>query len=187
MKKILSISLASVLLLTQLTPVFALDTDVNSTPTLKTSPIRDLREEFRLKLAALKDENKKAIVTRLDARMAQINANRTAIMLRHLDIIQAVLNKLQARSATLDVSVAQKAIDSARATVIAQQAKVYTINITTEANLGQAVSATRKLLASDLLKAHQSVVAARKAVRAVLVTLNRSVGEKLETSPEDTK
>lgn len=151
------------------------------------TPTKDLRQEFQTKLATIRDANKQAIVQRMDQRIAQVNANRTAIMLSHLNIIQDVLNKLKARSASLDVSAAQKAIDSARTLVLAQQAKTYTINITTETNLGQAVSATRISLASDLQKAHQSVVAARKATRTILVVLNKTAGEKLTTDVNDTK
>ncbi len=155
-----------------------------------------MNEEFRARLSAIRDEKKKAIVERIDQRIAQINANRTSIMLRHLTKIGETLNRIEARTDTVAASgkdvaavrtaiaTARTAITTAQTTVNAQAAKPYTINITTEANLGSAVSTTRQAFAKDLQAAHQSVVTARKSVRDVLKALAKVVGEKLTNTTE---
>ena len=155
------------------------------------------REEFRPRLSTIRDAKKKTIVERIDQRLAQINASRTAIMLRHLTKIEEILNRIEARTNTVAASgkdvaavrtaiaTARTAITTAQTTVNAQAAKLYTINITTEANLGSAVSTARQAFAKDLQAAHQSVVTARKSVRDVLKALAKVVGEKLTNTTED--
>lgn len=153
------------------------------------------REEFRARLSAIRDAKKKTIVERVDKRIGELNTNRTATMLRHLTKIEEVLGRIEARTNTVATSgkdvtdvrtaitKARDAIAAAKTTVNAQAAKTYTIEVTTEANLGSAVSAVRTQFAADLQTAHQAVVTARKSVRDVLVALGKVVGEKLtETS-----
>ena len=154
------------------------------------------REEFRTRLFAIRDEKKKAIVERIDQRIAQINANRTGIMTRHLTKIEEILDRIEARTNTVAASgkdvatvrtaiaTARTAITTAQTTVNAQAAKSYTINITTEDKLGSAASAARTAFAKDLQAAHQTVVTARKSVRDVLKALANVVGEKLTNTVE---
>ena len=154
------------------------------------------REEFRSRISAIRDEKKKAIVERVDKRIAEINTNRTGIMTRHLTKIEEVLNRIEARALEVekngkDISAVKTAITTARTTIVASQtavsaqaAKTYTIDITTEDKLGSAVSAARTALAEDLQTTHQTVVTARKAVRDVLTALAKIVGEKLTNTTE---
>lgn len=156
--------------------------------------IQTARANFQAKLASIKNTQKQAIVARMDTRIAQINANRTTIMLNQLNRIESLLNRLETRAnmaatsgqnitaVTTAITAARTAIANARTVVQNQSTKVYTINITTEANLGAAVSATRIKFAADLQTAHQSVLSARKAVVAVLQALAKVIGEKLETA-----
>lgn len=154
------------------------------------------REEFRARLSAIRDAKKKAIVERVDQRIAQINTNRIGIMTRHLTKIEEILNRIEARAleaekngkditaVTSAIASARTAIASAKTTAAAQAAKTYAIDITTEANLGFAVSSVRIAFAKDLQAAHQSVAAARKSVRDVLTALAKVVGEKLTNTVE---
>lgn len=154
------------------------------------------REEFRARLSTIRDAKKKAIVERIDQRMVEINANRTAIMLRHLTKIEEILARIETRVNDLSTSgkdvatirtaitTARAAITTARTAVNAQAAKNYAIDITTEANLGSAVSSVRTAFAKDLQTAHQSVVTARKSVRDVLTALAKVIGEKLTNTTE---
>lgn len=154
------------------------------------------REEFRARLSTIRDTKKKAIVERVDQRIAQINTNRTGIMTRHLTKIEEILNRTEARALEAEkngkdviavktaITSARTAITSAKTTVSAQAAKTYAIDITTEANLGSAVSSARTAFAKDLQTAHQSVVTARKSTRDVLTALAKVVGEKLPESTE---
>ncbi len=155
------------------------------------------RDEFRANLAAIRDAKKQALVEKIDQRISQINANRTAIMLRHLTKIEEVLARIETRVNTLAtdgkdvatvrtaITAARTAIAASRTAVNAQAAKTYVINITTEDKLGSAVSSTRTTFAKDLQAAHQTVVAARKSVRDVLKALAKIVGEKLTTTTEE--
>lgn len=154
------------------------------------------REEFRARLSAIRDAKKKAIVERVDQRLAQTNTSRTGIMTRHLIKIEEILNRIETRALGVEkdgkditavktaIASARTVIASAKTTVAAQAAKIYAIDITTEANLGSAVSSVRIAFAKDLQAAHQSVVAARKAVREVLTVLAKVVGEKLTNTVE---
>lgn len=154
------------------------------------------REEFRARLSAIRDAKKKAIVERVDQRLAQINTNRTGTMTRHLTKIEEILDRIETRADTIAASgkdvgavrtaitTARTAIASAKTTVAAQAAKTYAIDITTEANLGSAMSSVRTAFAKDLQAAHQSVVTARKSVRDVLTALAKVVGEKLTNTVE---
>lgn len=178
-------SLALTFLLTA--PAYAQYATPTATPT-------SARDRFASKLSTIRDEKKKAIVQKMDQLISQLNARRTAIMLRHLEKIEEILGRVEMRTDTLaaegkDVTTvrtaitkARDAIAAARTKVNAQSTKSYTINITTEANLGSAVSTARLALGRDLQAAHQSVVTARKAVRDVLVALSKVVGEKLTST-----
>ena len=188
MKKIFSLIIPCLVLLFAL-PVFAAE------PTR--TPTRNPRQEFVNKLAAIRDEKKKAIVARIDQQIVKLNSGRTSTMLRHLDTIQGVLDKLKTKTQDLandgkDVTAinaaitkAQAAIDSARTAITVQAGKTYTINITTDANLGSAVSNTRLAFARDLKTVHQAVVTARKATKDVLVAIAKVVGEKLQETEAD--
>jgi hypothetical protein len=59
---------------------------------------------------------------------------------------------------------ASTTISSARAAIAVQAAKVYTLNVTTEANLKTDVGKTRQALHSDLVKLRDVVFSARDAV-----------------------
>jgi len=154
------------------------------------------REEFRTRLSAIRDEKKKAIVERIDQRIAQINANRTGIMTRHLTKIEEILDRIEARAFEVEktgkeisavktaIATARTAIATAKTTVTTQAAKTYTIDITTEDKLDSAASAARTAFAKDLQAAHQTVVTARKSVRDVLKALANVVGEKLTNTTE---
>ncbi|MEK7525133.1 MAG: hypothetical protein AAB548_02055 [Patescibacteria group bacterium] len=154
------------------------------------------REEFRAKVSAIRDEKKKALVERMDTKMKELNAKRTAILLRHLDKIEEILNRIETRALEVEkggkdiasvktaVQKAKDAIAAARTAVNVQAAKTYIIDITTEDKLGAAVSAARTTLARDLQATHQAVVAARKSVREVLTALAKVVGEKLTNTTE---
>lgn len=161
-----------------------------------TGPATTKREEFRARLSTIRDTKKKAILERVDQRISQINANRTGIMTRHLTKIEEILNRIEARALEAEkngkdiiavktaITSARTAITSAKTTVAAQAAKTYAIDITTEADLGSAVSSVRTTFTKDLQTAHQSVVTARKSVRDVLTALAKVVGEKLTNTIE---
>ncbi len=119
--------------------------------------------EFKEKLLKIKDEKKRLIVEKLDSRFNEVNVKRTAKMTKHLDRMSSILDKV-----TGDVTSARTAIQTARDAVVAQTEKIYVITINTEANLKTDVGKVRSQLEADLKAVNELVVAARKAVQAIL-------------------
>lgn len=125
------------------------------------------REEFKQKLQIVKDERKKKIVERADAKLAEINKRRTDAMVRHLDKMTEILAKVKARGG--DTTTADAAVIDARSAVVAQAAKTYTITISTEDKLKFNVGETMKALMTDLRNLHEEkIVLARKAVSGAI-------------------
>ena len=119
------------------------------------------RNEFKQKVQTIRDERKKKIVERADAKLAEINKRRTDAMVRHLDKMSEILAKVKARDG--DTTVAEAAVAEARSAVAVQAAKTYVIIISTEDKLKINVGETMKALKTDLQAVHQKIVGARKA------------------------
>ena len=121
------------------------------------------REEFKQKVENIRDERKKKIVERVDAKLAEINKRRTDAMTRHLDKMSEILAKVKLRGG--DTTAAEAAVAEARSAVAVQAAKTYTITISTEDKLKINVGETMKVLMTDLRNLHEEkIVPARKAV-----------------------
>ena len=121
------------------------------------------REEFKEKLQTVRDERKKKIVERADAKLTEINKRRTDAMVRHLDKMGEILAKVKVRGG--DTTAAEAAVVEARSAVAAQAAKTYTITVSTEDKLRINVGETMKVLTTDLRNLHEGkIVPARKAV-----------------------
>lgn len=125
--------------------------------------IKERRADFKLKIAKIKDEKKKAIVEKLDIRFNEVNAKRTAQMTKHLDRMSEILGKV-----TGDTASAGSAIEIAREAVTAQGEKTYVITISTEANLKMDVGKVRSQLEADLKAVNELVKSAREAVKSLL-------------------
>jgi vacuolar-type H+-ATPase subunit E/Vma4 len=135
------------------------------------------REEFKLKLAAIKDERKKMVVERVASQAAQINLRKIDQMMEVLNRLTEVLGRIEEKKGTLGVggnlgtliTTARSAIESAKTAVIAQAQKEYVISITTEGALRTTVGQTISQLEADLRLTREKVIAARKAVNGVFV------------------
>lgn len=125
--------------------------------------IKERRAIFKDNLKKIKDEKKKLIVEKLDVRFNEVNAKRTAQMTTHLDKMSEILTKV-----TGDTASASLAIQTARDAVTAQSEKTYVVTISSEANLKMDVGKVRSQLEADLKSVNELVIAARKAVQAVL-------------------
>lgn len=125
--------------------------------------IKARRETFKANLKKIKDEKKQKIVEKLDIRFNEVNAKRTAQMTKHLDKMSEILAKVVG-----DTASASSAIQVARDAVTAQAAKTYVITLTTEKNLKMDVGKVRSQLEADLRSVNELVIAARKAVQALL-------------------
>ncbi len=127
------------------------------------------RDEFKTRIQTIKDQKKKALVERIDAKLAQVNKNHTAKFTEVLTRLQAFLDKAN-ESATgitvlADVASAQSAIDAAKIAVEAQAAKTYTMTITDDSALRANAGTTVSQLRLDLMAVHKLVVDAKQAVQ----------------------
>ncbi len=156
--------------------------------------VKTYRDELKVKLQNIKDDRKKAAVEKIDKGLADLNSRTTTHYAKVLDQIEDVLarvvsradkaqaNGLDAVKVRAAVTDAENAISAARTAVAAQASRVYTMNITGDAGLKDAVGAARKGLHDDLKKVGESVKAAREAVRQAAVTLAQIRGvDKLKT------
>ena len=150
MKKIL-ISLSLALLL--VTPAFAEEATRSGK-----------KAEFRERITQIRDEKKKQIVEHVSNQLKLINDRAVQAMLRHLERLQELLNKIKTRKPAADVSMAQTKIDEAKTAVEAQAAKEYIIEFTGEAGLRTGASAAKQKLRADLKAVREKVRLARQAV-----------------------
>jgi len=135
----------------------------DATPGARRELVQQKREEFKQKVENIRDERKKKIVERVDAKIVEINKRRTDAMVRHLDKMGEILVKVKAQGG--DTTAAEAAVAEARSAVAIQAAKTYTITISTEDKLRINVGETLKVLMTDLRNLHEEkVVPARKAV-----------------------
>lgn len=157
------------------------------------------REEFKLKLQAIRDEKKQAVVERIDAKIATVNANRTARMSEAISRMRSVLEKIQEKgdaaktedkdTTTLDAAIAtsETALENAQIAVDAQADKEYIVTIESDTTLKSTVGKTVKQLQQDLQDTHKLVVDAKQAVMNARKELAKLRGEKTEmSSPSST-
>lgn len=127
------------------------------------------REEFKIKLQVIKDQRKKLLVERIDARIAEVNKNQTTRFTDNLNKLQTFLDrfsKLATGTAALaDITKAQTAINTARNAVDAQAAKTYTITITDDLTLKFNAGKTMSQFRLDLVAVHKLVIDAKQAVQ----------------------
>ncbi len=133
--------------------------------------IQTKRAEFKERIQTIKDQRKKALVERIDAKLAEVNKNHTSKFTEVINKLQAILDRVK-QSATdakvqADAAAAQTVIDSAKLAVDDQAAKAYTMtivdDITLKANAGTTVSQLRQ----DLTAVHKLVIDAKQAVQKI--------------------
>ena len=120
------------------------------------------REEFLQKKETIQDAKKKAIVERIDLKIANINKKRTDQMTEHLKKMLTILGKLQDRG--IDTAAAQTVITAAQTAVNSQAAKEYVLTISTENKLKADVGGTVKQLEQDLKTVNKLVIAAKQSI-----------------------
>lgn len=131
--------------------------------------IQAKREEFKTRIQTIKDEKKKALVERIDTKLAEVNKNQTARFGEILTRLQGFLDKFKqspsGATALTDIAAAQTAIDAAKTAVSAQSTKTYTMTITDDATLKLNAGATVSQLRQDLMVVYKLVIDAKQAVQ----------------------
>lgn len=142
------------------------------------------REAFKEKLETIKDEKKKMTVEKVDARLLEINKNRTDRMAESLTKLKEILAKITEKAGATPSSALSQAITSANTAittaetaVAAQAGKEYVATITTESTLRQTVGTVMSQLQKDLQTTNAIVITAKKAVRTAGMELAKQNGE----------
>lgn len=153
--------------------------------TLK-AKIEEARATLKTNLLKIKDERKQGIVENIADRITELNATLTERLSSRVDQIEGVLAGIKSRTdkaekAGLDVTAVKEsitkvedAISKARASILSQSEKSYTINITTETALKTDVTKTRDSFKADIKatedmvkKAHEQIVLTAKALAQI--------------------
>lgn len=132
--------------------------------------------KFRQKLQQFKDQQKAVIADRVNTNLNKINQNQTDHMLKNLDLMTQLLDKLQQRVNSLSPDIkdpeaaneaiadAREVIDATVAAVQIQSQKDYTITATAEARIGLNAKAKRDLLFKDIMAARKLVINSKQMV-----------------------
>lgn len=140
---------------------------------------KDQRAAYKEKLKAIKDVKKKKLTEKIDNRMATVNKNQTARMIKALEKLSEHITKIEervtkAKTAGVDTSAVEALIETAKtsistalAAVEEQAAKDYVFEISDETNLGQSIKASYDELSQDLKTVQQLLKDAKDAVVAV--------------------
>jgi hypothetical protein len=143
------------------------------------------REQFQNKLQLMRDERKKNIIIKLDAKIASISSRKTTQMTKTVSTLGTILGKIKTKAAAakasgidttaVDAAIvnADKALASASAAIATQAANQYTINITTDDALKSNVGTTIKQFEQDMRTTFKSVKDAKQAVLAAARELKK--------------
>jgi hypothetical protein len=160
--------------------------------------IEQKREAFKDRLEQITDARKKTIVERLDSRLNTINKNRTDHYTKTLERLDMLLDKISTKTAELEaeganvssiktaIATAETALVTAGNAVSAQAAKDYTAQIANETTLRQTIKTVADQLKSDLKATHQTIDAAKRAVKQAAMALAQARASRL-TPEEDEK
>lgn len=131
---------------------------------------------LKAKLQVFKDKKKAEVADRLNSNLNKINQKQTGQMLKHLDKMSAILNKLEARVnkgtpdikdpqvTKISIASAKTSIASATAAVKIQSEKDYTLQVSSESSVRKDAQKMRTELHTDLLAVRKLVIDAKQAV-----------------------
>ena len=146
----------------------------------KKAQIATREAALKAKLESFKDQKKATIAARVSENLNKINDKQTEQMLKHLDKMTSILDKLEARvdqgrpdikdpaKARLAIASASATVASASAAVNDQSAKDYTLQVSSEGKVKDDAKTARNRLFTDLKKVRQMVIDAKQAVAAAI-------------------
>jgi DNA polymerase II small subunit/DNA polymerase delta subunit B len=183
----------------------SVDAQTDSVPPPPNAPIikqprdllRDRKEDFREKFQAIRDERKKVMVERIYEKISTMNKTHTARFSTVLEKLMMIIDKISqrtqnAKSKGIDtlavdsaIAAAKTAIDAAKAAVVVQSAKTYSIEIASKSTLKTNVGSLVSMFRKDLKDVHKAVVDAKQAVQKAERELALARGEKMEKAGEN--
>lgn len=120
------------------------------------------------KLKAFKDQKKATAAARISENLNRINDKQTGEMLKHLDKMTSILNRLEQRVNTANTAEAKAKIASSEAAVKAQSENDYSLVLTSESKARVEAQTLRQKLHSDLKAVRQTVIDAKQSVAAAI-------------------
>lgn len=159
--------------------------------------IETKREALRERIQDFRDERKKEVASRVEDNLPKVNEVATNQMTKALDQMSEVLGRIMTRAESaanrgLDVSSvetemnnASVAIATARAAVLAQASKVYTVTVSNEDNLKSDLGTVRQTLHDDIQATRQIVRNAHDALRKAATTLAQVPGIHTDDSSDE--
>ena len=151
--------------------------------------------ELKVRLDQFRDQKKATAAARISENLNKINDKQTEQMLKHLDKMTAILDKLEDRvdrgtpdikdpaKAKVAIASASAAIASASAAVNAQAEKDYTLTGSSESTIRAEAKAARDRLHADLQAVRRLVIDAKQAVgNAIRIAKSGKSFEKEATS-----
>lgn len=144
------------------------------------------RTQLKAALAKIKDVKKKKAAENLNGKFSAFNKQMTDHFVDVLGKLKLVLGRIEDRTGKAEgrgvkvadvktaIENAKMAIAKADDAVKAQAAKIYTITVTNEKNLGEDMKKTRQQLRDDLDATRNVVKDAREAVRKAAVALAKA-------------
>ncbi len=138
--------------------------------------------ELKAKLAKFKDQQKVAVVERINKALNSINTKMTTHFKNILDRLTTLLNKLEARVdnnsadikdpavARVAISTARDSIASASAATTTQSEKDYTVSVSSETKAKTDLKVVKDQLMADLKALREQVQIAKKLVANAIKT-----------------
>lgn len=118
---------------------------------------------LKTKLQTFKDKRKAEAAERVNTNLNKINQNQTAQMLKHMDKMSTLLDKVEARFNKSFPDTRAK-ITAATEAVKTQAAKDYTLQVTSESTVRKDAETLRTQLKTDLMAVRKQVIAAKQSV-----------------------
>ncbi len=174
----------------QVTSRIEVSNKVNGTETAQLS--EDTKIQFQNRLGETLDEKKQKVVENLNESLNKKNEKWVENWNSVIERLNKILAKIEKREGELasqgkdtsalktKIAVAKTAISKAQSLVNSQASKVYTIEFTSEKNLGRSVSSAISELRGDLKATKEDIALAKKAVVAATVELAHLLGEEVK-------
>ncbi|MFA6386231.1 MAG: hypothetical protein WCW04_00460 [Candidatus Paceibacterota bacterium] len=155
------------------------------------------KEKFKADIAKIKDEKKQVTVEKIVAKIAELNTKAVNNLNEITDKIEESLLRIEARANDADtrgidvastrtlIEKAKSSITEVKALILAQSGKVYTANITTEAELKAAMSGIKESLNTDIKALRDQVKVVHENVKSAATTLAQT--PKIDDDEEDTE
>ncbi len=126
--------------------------------------------QLKTKLQAFKDKRKATVADRVNTNLNRINQNQTQQMLKHLEQMTTILNKLGDKGNKDAIASASASIALAKSAVETQALNDYTITVTSEATVKANAKTSRDKLYSDIMGVRRLVQEAKKALITAIRT-----------------